>query len=148
VSSEVMAPLRAVFADLAAIMKDSEAAFTPKVEHYRAKGLYGRWAEAPAGSCIVTYVHKIEHLTVILQGTALVIDQEGNRTQVTAPGVFVTKPGTQRTLVSLTDVIWMTVHPDQGTTDQDNDRMEEVMCCKTFQEYEDYVAALPPPEAV
>ena len=145
-TTEISAPLKGALSDLAVTLANSEHSFTPPVKHYRAKGVYGRWAEAPAGSCVVTYVHKIEHLTVILQGEALVVDQDGNKTTVRAPDVFVTKPGTQRALVSLTDVIWLTAHPDLGTTDADNDEMEKVMCCETFEEYDMFVAALPAPE--
>jgi len=147
-SNAVAAPLRYFFADLAAAMKQAEGSYEPPVQHFRLPGLYGRMAMAFADSCVVSYVHKVDHFTFILEGQAFVIDQDGNRNYVEAPAVFATKAGTQRTVVAITDIIWMTVHPDRGTTDADNENMEGIMCCTTFEEYEAYVAALPSPEEI
>lgn len=147
-NTEVAAPLRNAFADLALTMKRTEGAYEPPVEHYRVPGLYGRRAKAFADSCVVSYVHKVDHFTFILQGEAFVLDQDGTRTWVEAPAFCVTKAGTQRVIVAITDIVWMTVHPDQGTTEEDDAHMEDLVCCTTFEEYEAYVAALSSPEGV
>lgn len=147
-NTEVAAPLRDIFACLAAGIKQAEGAYDPPVEHIRVPGLYGRKATAFADAVVVTYVHKVDHFTFILDGEAFVIDQDGNRSYVAAPAFFITRAGTQRTLVAITDITWMTVHPDQGTTEEDDAHMEDIMCCTTFEDYEAYVAALPSPEGV
>ena len=136
-----LAPMRDTFAALARVLDDSPGAFTPPVKHYRVPGIYGRQAEAPAGSCIVSYIHKLEHITVIVKGEAMVADQDGNQFYVTAPDVFITKPGTQRVIVAITDILWFGAFPDMGTTAEDDDRMEELMVFKTFEEYEAHLAA-------
>lgn len=82
----------------------------PPVEHYFAEGLYGRRIIVEAGTLVVTMKHKVQHLTIALKGACLVSDESGARTQVTAPGMWVTEPGTQRSVLCLTDVEWVTVH--------------------------------------
>lgn len=147
-STEVVAPMKDALAGLAEALQGLDSAYTPPVKHHRVQGLYGREAVAFADSCVVSYVHKVDHFTFVLEGKAYVVDQDGSRNLVEAPAFFVTKAGTQRAIIAITDIRWTTVHPDKGTTDADNDSMEEVMCCKTFEEYENYVAALPSPEEV
>lgn len=140
-TNAVTAPMREAFSGLATALAALDGTFTPPVKHFRVPGIYGRQAEAPAGSCVVSYVHKYEHITVIVQGEALVVDQDGNRRLVVAPEVFITKPGTQRAILALTDILWFGAFPDMGTTAEDDDRMEELMVFKTFEEYEAHQAA-------
>lgn len=147
-NAEVAVPLGGALSELAQALKTLDSAYTPPVQHHRVSGLYGREATAFANSCVVSYVHKVDHFTFILEGQAFVTDQAGNRQFVEAPAFFITRAGTQRAIFAITDIKWVTVHPDHGTTEADNDRMEEIMCCETFEEYEGYLAALPPPEEV
>jgi hypothetical protein len=130
------------FAALAQALSELDTAFEHPYWHYEADGLFGRRAIAKAGSCIVTYIHKKEHFTVALRGCCLVVDQDGNKTEVEAPQVFVTKPGTQRALIALTEVEWFCVYPNEGEMPEDP---EEVFCCKTFEEYDEFIKALPAP---
>ena len=132
------------FVKLAQALTDLGTTFEPPVWHYQAKGLFGRRAIAPAGSCIVTLVHKQEHFTVALRGRCLVVDQDGNKTEVEAPQVFVTKPGTQRALIALTEVEWFCAYAHEGDMPEDP---EETFCCKTFEEYDEFTKALPAPGA-
>lgn len=143
-TGDVAVDNRANFAALARAMSEMETAFEPPVQHYTAKGLYGRRAFAPAGSCVVTHVHAVEHFTVVLSGACFVVDQDGNRSEIVAPQVFVTQPGTQRALIAVTDVEWFTVHPHEGPMPEDP---EAAFCCKTFEEYEARVV-IPSPEDI
>jgi hypothetical protein len=100
--------------------------------HYHADGLYGRRTFAPAGSTILTVVHKAQHITLALKGIATVIDEVGNRKDVFAPAVFITEPGTQRAVYAHTDVEWMTVH---ACEEQDVPTIEKLLTCDTMAEY-------------
>jgi hypothetical protein len=133
------------FAKLAQALSELDTTFEPPVWHYQAKGLFGRRAFAPAGSCIVTLVHKQEHFTVALSGRCLVVDQDGNKTEVEAPNVWVTQPGTQRALIALTDVEWFCAYAHEDGIPEDP---ESTFCCKTFEEYDEFTKALPAPGAV
>ena len=130
------------FVKLAQALSEMDTAFEHPYWHYQAEGLFGRRAIAPAGSCIVTYIHKQEHFTVALRGRCLVVDQDGNKTEVEAPQVFVTKPGTQRALIALTEVEWFCAYAHEGEMPEDP---EKTFCCKTFEEYDEFTRALSAP---
>ena len=80
------------------------------LEHYHTDDLYGRRIFVPAGATVVTMVHKVEHITIALTGHCIVVDEAGVKSEVIAPAVFVTQPGTQRAVHALTDTQWVTVH--------------------------------------
>ena len=60
-----------------------------EVTHVATDNLYGRWFKAPRGTVISTRVHKEDHISVMLKGEILVVDQDGNKSVLTAPAVFV-----------------------------------------------------------
>ena len=68
----------------------------PKLEHYHTPDQYGRRIFVDAGTGIVTKVHKSEHITIALKGSCTVVDENGVKTEVVAPAVFITKPGTRK----------------------------------------------------
>lgn len=80
------------------------------LEHYFAEGLYGRRIFCKEGDVIVTKKHKTQHITIALVGSCIVSDEDGNNVEIAAPGVWITEPGTQRSVFCLTDVEWITVH--------------------------------------
>lgn len=80
------------------------------LEHFHAFGLYGRRIFVPADSVVVTMRHLQQHLTIALKGRCTVVDEQGNRREVIAPAVWVTEPGTQRSVYAHDDVEWITVH--------------------------------------
>lgn len=104
------------------------------VDHYFAKGLYGRRIYVPAGSTVVTKIHMVQHIAIAIKGTCTVFAQDGSKKVVSAPSVFVTEPGTQRAIYCHDDVEWITVH---ATDLQDHIALEHEMTCDTFEEYED-----------
>ena len=123
--------------ELRAAMDAAKAAGTlpegySETSHYHADGLYGRKTFVPAGSTLITVVHKAQHITLALKGIATVVDEEGNRKDVFAPAVFITEPGTQRAVYAHTDVEWMTVH---ACEEQDVLTIEKFLTCDTMAEY-------------
>lgn len=81
----------------------------PKTTHYFADGMYCREVFRTAGTLIVGKVHKKEHLFVVLAGE-LTLWTEAGMKRVTAPFIWVSKPGTKRVTYAHTDAIAMTVH--------------------------------------
>jgi quercetin dioxygenase-like cupin family protein len=145
-SKEVSAPARDAIRDLALAVSQLEEQVDCPLIHYFAHGLYGRRIFMQAGICVVSRVHKHQHLTVVLYGRAIVRDAFGNEKLIEGPDVFVTEPGTQRALLIDTDSEWMTIHHVDTTEERSGDEMKEFLTFKTFAEYEDYLAALPSPE--
>ena len=88
---------------------DLQEADTPS-KHYFAAGLYGRATTASKDDVIVSQRHLQQHITVALKGVCTVVDEQGNKVLIEAPGVWITEPGTQRSIYCHTDVEWLTVH--------------------------------------
>lgn len=102
------------------------------LDHYHTPELYGRRIYVPAGATVVTKVHKSEHITVALKGHCVVVDEIGDRKDIVAPAVFVTKPGAQRAVYAVTDVEWLTVH---ACEEQVLEKIENFLVCDTMSEY-------------
>lgn len=113
----------------------------PPVEHYHTSDLYGRRIFVKADTAIVTKVHKTEHITIALKGHCTVVDENGVKTEVVAPSVFVTKPGTWRAVYAHDDVEWVTVH---ACALKDIEAIEAALVCESQEEYdrEDYQRVL------
>jgi hypothetical protein len=103
------------------------------VEHYRAGPVYVRRILCKAGDLIVTQRHKTLHVTTALLGECLVADGKHEPVRVVAPGVWITEPGTQRTVFCVTDVEWTTSHfvPEEI---QDIDEVERFLADDTLAE--------------
>lgn len=102
------------------------------LDHYFAKGLYGRRIYCPAGTTVITKTHMSHHISVALLGTCTVFDDKGNKSVITAPGVWVTEPGTVRAIYCHDKVQWFTAH----ATEKDNvEDVELEIFADTFEEY-------------
>ncbi len=105
----------------------TEMAKMPQVElpteHFFADGMYCRVLFRPAGTLIVGKVHRKEHLYIICSGTIKVTTDDGVK-EITGPRVIVSKPGTKRAVLALTDATCLTVHRTDKT---DLDEIEEEM---------------------
>lgn len=77
--------------------------------------MYVRELSVPAGTAIITQIHKKEHPFVISKGTIRVWTEEGGIIELSAPYTGITQPGTQRVALALTDVVWTTFHPTETT---------------------------------
>jgi len=97
---------------------DNEVVMPP--QHHVWGGMFVRELFMPAGAVIVSKIHKVDHLTFVLEGEAEVIDEFGSAEVYTAPSLIKTPAGMKRILRIKTDSRWMTVHlnPD-GIEDAD-----------------------------
>lgn len=127
-------------ARLGLALKNLKSSYDLPVEHIKAAGLYGRMVVMKAGDCVVSRVHKYEHITIALSGSCTVVEVDGTERLVTGPDVWVTKPGTQRALLIHEDTIWMTVH---ATEEEDVEQMFDRLTCDNFAEFDQFVALLP-----
>lgn len=103
-----------------------------QLEHYHPEGLYGRKQALNAGSFEVGKVHKKESLTMVLKGTLVVVDEEGNRITHTAPDIWITPVGTQRVIYAVTDAEWIGVWPTNLKT---IDEIEQELTCTSMDEF-------------
>jgi hypothetical protein len=88
------------------------------LEHKFPKGMYVRTIFMPAGSIVVSRIHKQEHPFFITSGKVSVISENEGPVLYEAPFAGVTQPGTRRLLVIHEDCRWSTVHLNpKGLTD-------------------------------
>jgi hypothetical protein len=90
----------------------------PQVEilprHYFAHGTYTREVHLPAGSIITGKIHKHSCINMLMKGKIRVVTEEDDY-DIEAPYVFVSGPGIKKAAHVIEDVIWLNVHPWNGT---------------------------------
>jgi len=107
--------------------------YNPPVDHLFCKGMYARRNVVPAGMTIITKVHAREHICIVLYGTCHIYDQDGVKSIVTGPDMFVTKVGTVRAIYCETETSWINVH----WSDTDSvDEIESQIFEETYSDYQ------------
>lgn len=131
---------RAKLEDLeAAIPLSGMTPIVPGLEHYFAKGLYARRIFVEKNSILTTKIHLSQHITIALKGRCSVVREDGTSSEVVAPAVFVTEPGTKRAVFAHEDVEWVTVHACEADCVAD---AEAELVCSTFKQYEEHTKRL------
>lgn len=95
--------------DLYRRMKQYPEADMP-LKHFFTPHLYIRQIFMPAGTLVLSRIHKYEHPFVISLGKVTVWMSDGSKKFFEAPHTGITKPATQRVLFMHTPVIWTTFH--------------------------------------
>lgn len=106
--------------------------YNPPVDHLFCKGMYARRNVVPAGMTIITKVHAREHICIVLYGTCHIYDQDGVKSIVHGPDMFVTKVGTVRAIYCETETSWINVHWS------DTDSVDEIESQIFEETYDDY----------
>jgi len=83
--------------------------------HHFAHGIYAREITIPAGTLLTGKVHSTEHLNIVSSGSIVVWTEDGMK-QVDAPFTMVSRPGTKRVGLAITDTVWTTIHANPTNT--------------------------------
>lgn len=83
----------------------------PLTHHFPDK-LYAREIFMPAGSIVVSRVHRFDNPFFIMRGKVTVLSENEGRVIYEAPHHGITRPGTRRLLLVHEDTVWVTVHPN------------------------------------
>ena len=102
------------------------------VEHSFGDGIYKREIFMPAGTLIISKIHKHRHPYFVMQGSALVSTDKGV-IYVSAPYHGMTERGTKRALYIIEDSIWITTH---SVSSKDLDDIEEEIIAKDFESFD------------
>lgn len=78
-------------------------------KHWFADGMYGRELPIQADAFVVGKIHRHEHFTFLLRGTATINTDRGMET-ITGPHIWVSPPGAKRALYTHTECVFFTVH--------------------------------------
>ena len=95
--------------------------------HKFAGGMYIRQITMPAGSWVVSMIHKTEHPFFVLEGAVSVFSANDGEQILEAGYSGITSPGTRRILYNHETTTWVTVHPylDGETVDDIEARIIE-----------------------
>lgn len=91
------------------------------IRHLFTEGMYIREMKAPKDSLITSKIHKTQHPFTLSEGKLLVLTEDGEWDEITAPYTGITQPGTRRVAVVVEDCIWTTYHPVQSIKGTENE---------------------------
>jgi hypothetical protein len=98
-----------------------------EITHHFTPGLYCREMHIPEGTILTSKIHLTEHPFVLSKGTLRVWDEFGGVKDLSAPFFGVTKAGTRRIGLTVSDVVWTTFHV---TDETDVAKIEETIILK------------------
>jgi len=107
------------------------------IRHSFAPGIYAREMFIPEGTLLIGKIHKHRHHNFLMQGSIIVLTEEGGVKLLQAPLMIVSEPGTQRVGYAITDTIWTTVHENKDNT-EDLDIIEKRTVTDDKQKYIEY----------
>lgn len=90
--------------------------YEPRTRHYFHGGMYCREVWRDAGVALVGRVHKKEHFYLLVSGRLLVTPGDGPAFEIGPGDLLMSKPGTQRAVLSLEPSTCMTFHRTDATT--------------------------------
>lgn len=108
-------PTRDQLRQLAQVLMQGETLDIDAMTHHHfAHGVYGREMRIPAGVIVVGKIHRYSTLNVLAQGSMSVTTPEGQKV-IHAPAIFTSPPGMQKAALTLTDCVFLNVHPSFET---------------------------------
>lgn len=126
---------RAQMAHLAqSIARDLPPVDCPVLNHF-SPGVYARELRIPAGTIVVGAIHKFENMLLMIQGVCE-IRGDGEPRTVRAPQIWVSAPGTQRSVLAITDCVFVSVH---GTDKRDVNEIRAEFIAENALEYEQFL---------
>lgn len=108
------------------------------VIHRFGPGTYIREVHLPAGIYAIGHHQNFEHMNIMLTGKVTVIDDHGNTNTLTAPAMFVGKPGRKVGYIH-EDVVWLNIY---ATTETDVEKLEAMYLTKSNVWNEDFTERL------
>jgi hypothetical protein len=94
-----------------------------KESHHFGPNIYIKEVTLPAGSVIVGKYHRHEHLCNMVSGRMIVVDSEGNRTELVAPMTFMAKSGRKIAYIIET-VVFQNIY---STSETDIQKLEDMI---------------------
>jgi len=92
-------------------------------KHHFGPNIYIKEVTMPAGSLIIGKHHRMEHLCNMVSGHMIVLDADGNRSELIAPMTFMAKPGRKIAYIIET-VVFQNIY---STPETDIQKLED-MC--------------------
>jgi hypothetical protein len=94
-----------------------------KESHHFGPNIYIKEVTLPAGAVIIGKHHRHEHLCNMVSGRMIVVDSEGNRTELVAPMTFMAKAGRKIAYIIET-VVFQNIY---STSETDIQKLEDMI---------------------
>jgi hypothetical protein len=91
--------------------------------HHFGPNLYIKEVTMPAGALIIGKHHRFEHMCNMMSGRMVVMDSDGNKTELTAPMTFMAKPGRKIAYIIET-VVFQNIY---STSETDTEKLENML---------------------
>jgi hypothetical protein len=118
----VQADIKQSLDNLAVAVKQAPQVECPEKHHF-GPNIYIKEVTLPAGSVIVGKYHRHEHLCNMVSGKMIVVDSEGNRTELVAPITFMAKSGRKIAYIIET-VVFQNIY---STSETDIQKLEDMI---------------------
>lgn len=102
------------------------------LKHHIEDGLYTREVFMPAGTCVVSFIHKQAHPSFCLEGRVSVLQDDGSVKEFSAGDKTFTKVGTQRVFFVHEDTRWCCVYRTDKTTVEEAEK--DVYAMESYKE--------------
>ncbi len=115
------------------------------IDHYFAKGIYGRVMTVPKGVILTGKIHKHDHICILLKGKVEVLIDD-IVVEIEAPFVYHSKAGIKRIIRVLEDCQWMNIHsnPNDAISESVSDKgIEDYFVVDTEEEYKKFLEQEP-----
>jgi hypothetical protein len=93
------------------------------IQHFFGPSIYIREVIMPAGTVVVGKYHKEDHLCNMIEGRMVVVGEDGEQREVTAPAVFMAKKG-RKTAYIIETVRFQNIF---STDETDVEKLEHMM---------------------
>lgn len=106
------------------------------VVQYFCNGVYLRQIKIPAGTLLTGKIHKFPCLSIIAEGEIEVVTDQGPK-HIKAPCVIESPAGVKRAGYAITDCVWITAHPWNGT-ELSAEEMSSELTVDTFEQLAEF----------
>ena len=101
--------LRSLQIGIMALLENGCPTINAEPVHRFAGGVYLRELDIPQGNLVLGKIHKHEHFVILAEGACRINTDEGMQ-DISAPHIWISKPGDQRALYTYEDCKFLTIH--------------------------------------
>ena len=99
-----------------------------------ADGMHVRQIEIPKGIFAIGKIHLKEHVSFLLKGKMVIVDEENGRQTIEAPATIISQPGVKRAVYAIEDCVFTNVFQNPSN-DKNIKVLEKNNVVDTYDEY-------------
>ncbi len=104
------------------------------VKNTFADGMHVREITIPKGIFAIGKIHLHEHVSFLLKGKMIIVDEENGRQVIEAPQTIISQPGIKRAVYAIEDCVFTNVFANP-TNEKNIEKLEKNNVVNTYDEY-------------